>query len=215
MLIFTEQVRCSILTCGRHVYRGHTNCVNILNHPFCYTTTTIQLLYNAAEETLGKWFADTGRRGDIFLATKFGSRDPDGKYYDGKRPVSAPSYIKVAVERSLKRLGTSYIDLYYQHRVDPDVPIEVVLETLRPYVENGTIRWLGLSECSAETLRRAKAVKGVGEKVIAAQMEYSPFSLQVEKDGFAKAAKELGVAIVAYSPLGRGLVSGRYAGYTC
>lgn len=172
-------------------------------------------MYNAAEETLGKWFADTGRRGDIFLATKFGSRDPDGKYYDGKRPVSAPSYIKVAVERSLKRLGTSYIDLYYQHRVDPDVPIEVVLETLRPYVENGTIRWLGLSECSAETLRRAKAVKGVGEKVIAAQMEYSPFSLQVEKDGFAKAAKELGVAIVAYSPLGRGLVSGRYAGYTC
>ena len=162
-----------------------------------------------AEVTLGKWFAETGRRGEIFLATKFGSRDPEGKYNGGSRPVSAPSYITHALARSLQRLGTDYIDLYYQHRVDPDVPIELVLETLRPYVEKGTIRWLGLSECSAATLHRARAVPGVGEKVIAAQMEFSPFSLQIEKDGFAKVAKELGVAVVAYSPLGRGLVSGR------
>jgi len=167
-------------------------------------------IYGTTEASLGKWFAETGRRSEIFLATKFGSRDPEGKYYDGKRPVSTPSYIHSALARSLKLLRTDYIDLYYQHRVDPDVPIEVVLETLRPYVEKGTIRWVGLSECSAETLRRARVVKGVGEKVVAAQMEFSPFSLHIEKDGFAKVAKELGVAVVAYSPLGRGMVSGRY-----
>ena len=89
------------------------------------------------------------------------------------------------------------------------MPIEVVLEALRPAVQNGQVRWIGLSECSVETLRRAKAVDGVGSKVIAAQMELSPFELEVEKNGFAKAAEELGVAIVAYSPLGRGMVSGR------
>ena len=99
--------------------------------------------------------------------------------------------------------------MYYQHRVDPNVPIEIVLEALREPVEKGVVKWVGLSECSIETLRRAKAVKGVGDRVIAAQMEFSPFSLQSEKDGFAKAAGELGVAIVAYSPLGRGMVSGR------
>ncbi len=91
------------------------------------------------------------------------------------------------------------------------MPIEVVLETLREFVESGQIKWLGLSECSADTLKRAKAVKGVGEKVIAAQMEFSPFELSVEKGGFAAEAEKLGVAIVAYSPLARGLASGRYA----
>ncbi|EJC99969.1 Aldo/keto reductase [Fomitiporia mediterranea MF3/22] len=167
-------------------------------------------IYGPCELTLGKWFAETGRRSEIFLATKFGGWDPEGKFGKPGEPVSTPTYIKYALERSLKRLGTDYIDLYYQHRVDPNVPIEVVLETLREPVEKGTIRWIGLSECSVETLRRAKAVKGVGERVVAAQMEFSPFTLDIEKDGFAKAAKDLGVAVVAYSPLGRGLVSGKY-----
>lgn len=108
-------------------------------------------------------------------------------------------------------LKTDYIDLYYQHRVDPDVPIEIVLEALRPFIDSGEIRWLGLSECSAQTLRRAKAVKGVGEKVIAVQMEYSPFELAIENSGVAATAKELGMAVVAYSPLSRGLISGKYA----
>ena len=76
-------------------------------------------------------------------------------------------------------------------------------------MDKGQIKWIGLSECSAKTLKRAKKVPGVGDKVIAAQMELSPFSLDIEKNGFAKVAKELGVAIVAYSPLGRGMVSGR------
>jgi len=158
---------------------------------------------------LGRWFTSTGRRAEIFLATKFGSRDPEGKAAPPMTAISMPSYIKHAFERSLKRLQTDYIDLYYQHRVDPTVPIEVVLEALREYVDAGKIRWLGLSECSAETLRRAKAVEGLGEKVIAVQDEFSPFSVQVETEGFADVAKELGVSIVAYSPLGRGMISGR------
>lgn len=166
-------------------------------------------LYGTTELTLAKWFKETGRRSEIFLATKFGARDPEGKFGNGK-PVSTPSYIRYALERSLKRLEVDSIDLYYQHRVDPNVPIEIVLETLREPLNKGQIKWIGLSECSEETLRRAKKVPGVGEKVIAAQMELSPFSLDIVKNGFAKAAKELGVAVVAYSPLGRGLVSGRF-----
>ena len=85
--------------------------------------------------------------------------------------MSTPLYIKYAIECSLKCLGSDYIDLYYQHRVDLNVQIDLDSQTLRPYVETGKIEWLGLSECSAETLRRTKAVRGVGEKVVVAQME--------------------------------------------
>ncbi|KLO06560.1 Aldo/keto reductase [Schizopora paradoxa] len=167
-------------------------------------------VYGDTEEVLGRWFTSTGRRSEIFLATKFGAWDPEAKFAPPYTSVSKPSYVKYAVERSLKNLQTEYIDLYYQHRVDPNVPIEVVLEALRPYVESGKIKWLGLSECAPETLRRAKNVKGLGEKIIAVQDEFSPFSLHVERDGFVDVCKELGVSIVAYSPLGRGMVSGRY-----
>lgn len=79
------------------------------------------------------------------------------------------------------------------------------METLRPYIEKGTIRYIGLSECSIDVLKRAKSVPGVGEKVVACQMEFSPFELEIEASGFIAAAKELGVSIVAYSPLGRGV----------
>jgi len=123
---------------------------------------------------------------------------------------SKPSYIRRQVQLSLEALKTDYIDLYYQHRVDPEVPIEVVLETLQEFVENGKIKWIGLSEPSIDVLRRAKAVPGVGEKVIAAQMEYSIMEFNVEQSGFLAAARELGVSIVAYSPLCRGMLTGRY-----
>ncbi|KAJ7146079.1 NADP-dependent oxidoreductase domain-containing protein [Mycena epipterygia] len=165
--------------------------------------------YGASESIIGDWFAETGRRSEIFLATKFGAGDLREGPNKGKI-CSEPAYIKQAVQRSLKMLQTDFIDLYYQHRVDPAVPIEIVLETLRPFVESGQIRWLGLSECSASTLRRAKAVPGIGEKVVAVQMEYSPFELGIENNGLLEAANETGVAIVAYSPLGRGLITGRY-----
>ncbi|GLB39270.1 putative aldo keto reductase [Lyophyllum shimeji] len=166
-------------------------------------------IYGTSEKIIGKWFAQTGRRSEIFLATKFGSMDlREGG--DRSKPNSKPEYIHRQIQNSLKDLQTDHIDLYYQHRVDPEVPIEIVLETLRPFVENGTIRWIGLSEPSIATLKRAKAVKGVGDKVIAAQMEFSPFELSVEKTGFADAINEAGMAVVAYSPLGRGMVTGRF-----
>ncbi|TFK97669.1 NADP-dependent oxidoreductase domain-containing protein [Pterulicium gracile] len=148
--------------------------------------------YLNSEKSIGPWFAKTGRRSDIFLATKFGSSNMEDNQSHFSRPRSEPAYILRRLENSLKDLETDYIDLYYQHRVDPTVPIEVVLETLRPAVEKGTIEWLGLCECSVDTLKRAKAVSGMGEKIVAVQME------------------ELGVAIVPYSPFGRGLISGRY-----
>jgi aryl-alcohol dehydrogenase-like predicted oxidoreductase len=187
------------------------------------------------EASLGEWFTQTGRRSEIFLATKFGAHDfselerkrqlngappstedslpalqSDFADVFNTSPNSKPSYIARQFKYSLSALKTDYIDLYYQHRVDPDVPIEVVLETLRPYVESGQIRWLGLSECSAATLKRAKAVKGIGEKVVVVQMEFSPFELEIEKSGFVDVVNEAGIAIVAYSPLSRGLVTGKY-----
>ncbi|KAG6908320.1 hypothetical protein DXG01_005296 [Tephrocybe rancida] len=164
-------------------------------------------VYGHSENLIGQWFTETGRRSDIFLATKFGARDTESSVF---KPNSKPSYILKAVQRSLAALKTDYIDLYYQHRVDPDVPIEVVLEALRPFVEKGQIKWIGLSECSIAVLKRARAVKGVGEKVIAAQMEFSPFELYLEKTGFVDAINEAGMALVAYSPLARGMVTGRF-----
>ena len=89
------------------------------------------------------------------------------------------------------------------------------METLAEFVSNGQIKYIGLSECSIDTLRRARAVPKYGEKVVAAQMEFSPFTLVMEKNGFIKAAEELGVSVVAYSPLARGLVSGRYVKISC
>ena len=115
----------------------------------------------------------------------------------------------------MKALQTDHIDLYYQHRVDPKVPIEIVMQTLGELIDEGKIKWIGMSECSAETLRRAKAVKGVGEKVVAVQMEFGPFSLDIEKGDFLKVVEETGVAVVAYSPLNRGMVTGRYVVIYC
>lgn len=166
---------------------------------------TVDLI--TAEAVLGKWFAKTGRRSEIFLATKFGAQ------VIGANPPkrsSAPSYIRKAIARSLEQLQVSQIDLYYQHRVDIDVPIEIVMQTLGELVDEGKIKYIGLSECSADTLRRAKAVKGAGEKLIAVEMEFGPLSLDVEHGDFMKAVEETGVAVVAYSPLSRGLATGRY-----
>ncbi|KAG6856538.1 hypothetical protein H0H87_003357, partial [Tephrocybe sp. NHM501043] len=165
-------------------------------------------IYGRSEDLIGKWFTETGRRSEIFLATKFGAWDVNNPQV--RKANSKPSYIRGQIQRSLARLQTDYIDLYYQHRVDPEVPIEVVIEIIRPFVESGQIKWIGLSEPSIATLKRARAVPGVGEKVIAAQMEFSPFELYVEKTGFSDAINEAGMAVVAYSPLARGLATGRF-----
>ena len=151
---------------------------------------------------IGRWFKETGRRNEIFLATKFANYQVDGKW----QISGDPEYVKAACEASLKRLQTDHIDLYYQHRVDPKTPIEHTVKAMAELKAEGKIRYLGLSECSERTLRRAHAV----HPIAAIQMEYSPFALQIESEQtpLLRAARELGVKVVAYSPLGRGFLTG-------
>ncbi|ASR43278.1 aldo/keto reductase [Xanthomonas citri pv. mangiferaeindicae] len=144
-----------------------------------------------------------GRRDDAFVATKFGIRlnpdDPQARSVDGR-----PEYVMAACEASLSRLGIETIDLYYQHRVDPQVPIEDTVGAMARLVEQGKVRHLGLSEASAQTLRRACAV----HPITALQSEYSLWSRDPETTGTLAACRELGVGFVAYSPLGRGFLTG-------
>jgi aryl-alcohol dehydrogenase-like predicted oxidoreductase len=152
------------------------------------------------EELLGR--ALEGRRDRVFLATKFGiQRDPDDPT---KRGINgAPDYVRSACEASLQRLDTDHIDLYYQHRVDPGTPIEETVGAMAELVQQGKVRHLGLSEASAETIRRAHAV----HPITALQSEYSLWSRDLE-DEVIPTLSELGVALVPYSPLGRGFLSG-------
>jgi len=155
------------------------------------------------EKLLGRWFKETGRRNEIFLASKFANFiTPEGKM----QVRGDKEYVKEACKASLERLGVDHIDLYYQHRVDTEVPIEETVQAMVDLKNEGKIRYLGLSECSAATLRRACKV----HPIAAAQMEYSPFALEIESEQteFLKTARELGVKIVAYSPLGRGFLTG-------
>ena len=158
------------------------------------------------ERLIGKWFKENaGRRKEIFLATKFGNlRGPDGS----PQVRGDKEWVHQACNESLERLGIDQIDLYYQHRVDDKVPIEETVGAMVELKNQGKIRYLGLSECSAATLRRAHAV----HPIAAAQMEFSPFALEIESEqtNFLKTARELGVKIVAYSPLGRGFLTGDY-----
>lgn len=127
---------------------------------------------------------------------------------DGKRWVdSSPEYCREACERSLQRLGVSHIDLYYSHRLDGKTPVEKTMEELKKLKNEGKIKYIGLSECSSDSLRRACKV----DHVDAVQIEYSPFSLDIESEqiGLLKTCRELGVAIVAYSPIGRGMLGGQ------
>ncbi|EKM54066.1 uncharacterized protein PHACADRAFT_196501 [Phanerochaete carnosa HHB-10118-sp] len=159
-------------------------------------------MYGDSEELLGKWFARTGKRSDIFLATKFGYGLATGI------PNGSPEYMREQFAKSLRLLGTDYVDLYYLHRMDTTIPIEITVGAMSELVRAGKVRYLGLSECSEATLRRAHAVHPIS----ALQVEYSPFTLDIEDDkiGLFKACQELGITIVAYSPLGRGLITGQY-----
>ena len=139
-------------------------------------------------------------RNKIFLATKFGFRaDADGKLneFDG-----SPAYVKIAVERSLKRLKTDVIDLYYAHRIDPNVPVEDMVGAMADLVKEGKVRYLGLSEASANSIRRAHAVHPIS----ALQSEYSLLTREVE-DEILPLCKELGISFVPFSPLARGLIT--------
>jgi aryl-alcohol dehydrogenase-like predicted oxidoreductase len=152
------------------------------------------------EELVGRAIA--GRRDGVVLATKFGlMRDPDDPT---KRGVNGrPEYVRAAAEGSLKRLGVETIDLYYQHRVDPDVPIEETVGAMAELVAEGKVRALGLSEAGPDTIRRAHAV----HPIAAVQSEYSLWSRDLE-DAVLPTLTELGIGLVAYSPLGRGFLTG-------
>jgi aryl-alcohol dehydrogenase-like predicted oxidoreductase len=154
-----------------------------------------------ANETLvGK--AIRGRRSQVVLATKFGNvRDANGKFLGVN---GRPEYVRSACDASLKRLGVDVIDLYYQHRVDPQVPIEETVGAMRDLVTAGKIRFLGLSEAAPQTLRRAVKV----HPIAALQTEYSLWTRDVESE-ILPACRELGIGFVAYSPLGRGFLTGR------
>jgi len=155
------------------------------------------------EQLLAKAFKEGGvNREEIFLATKFGNlRLPDGT----RRIVGTPAYVASAIEKSLADLQTPYVDLYYQHRVDKNTPIEETVLAMEALRKAGKVRYLGLSECSADTLRRAAKVAAIS----VVQWEYSLWETSVETNGVLDACKELGIALVAYSPLGRGMLAGK------
>ena len=157
------------------------------------------------ERLVGATIAD--RRDEVFLATKFGIKLTPGA--DGGPPTrsidGSPDYVRAACEASLQRLGVDHIDLYYQHRVDPNTPVEDTVGAMAELVKEGKIRHIGLSEASAQTIRRAHAV----HPITAVQTEYSLWTRDIESD-ILPTLNELGIALVAYSPLGRGFLSGRF-----
>ena len=153
------------------------------------------------EELIGK--AIKGKRNEFVIATKFAIvRDPNDPNVHGIN--GKPEYVRQAVEGSLRRLGIETIDLYYQHRVDPETPIEETVQAMAKLVEEGKVRYLGLSEASAETLRRANAV----HQITALQSEYSLWTRDVEDNDVLATCRDLNIGFVAYSPLGRGFLSG-------
>ncbi len=153
------------------------------------------------EALLGKAIA--GKREQVFLATKFGFVFEPGQ----ARPSGVsgrPEYVRASLDASLKRLGTDHIDLYYQHRIDPNVPIEDTVGEMARAVDAGKVRFLGLSEAAPATLRRAHAV----HPITALQTEYSLWSRDPESNEVFKTVRELGIGFVPYSPLGRGFLTG-------
>uniref|UniRef100_A0A8H8CGA7 NADP-dependent oxidoreductase domain-containing protein n=1 Tax=Psilocybe cubensis TaxID=181762 RepID=A0A8H8CGA7_PSICU len=156
--------------------------------------------YGDNEELIGRWFKHSGKRDKIFIATKGG--------FTRAGTNNDPEFLKAALESSLKNLGVDTIDLYYLARIQRTIPIEKTVAVLAEFVKAGKVKYIGLSECSAATLRRAHAV----HPITAVEVEYSPFALDIEgeKNGLLKTCRELGVAVVAYSPLGRGVLTGAY-----
>jgi len=160
-------------------------------------------MYGCGDNELLVGRAIKDRRGEVVLATKFGNvRDAKGNFLGIS---GAPEYVRQCCEASLRRLGVDVIDLYYQHRVDPSVPIEETVGAMRDLVHAGKVRFLGLSEAGAATIRRAAAVHPIS----ALQTEYSLWSRDVEAE-ILPACRELGVGFVPYSPLCRGFLTAKF-----
>jgi aryl-alcohol dehydrogenase-like predicted oxidoreductase len=160
---------------------------------------------HTSEEAVGKAIA--GRRDEVVIATKFGIVSPPA----GSQPakvVGSPTYVRSAIEGSLSRLGVEYVDLYYQHRADLDVPIEETVGAMAELVAEGKVLHLGLSEASVDTIRRAAAV----HPIAALQSEWSLWSRDIEAE-IVPTCRELGIGIVPFSPLGRGMLTGRITSY--
>jgi aryl-alcohol dehydrogenase-like predicted oxidoreductase len=153
------------------------------------------------EELLGK--AIKGRRNPLFIATKFGNVRGNDRSFLGVN--GRPEYVRTACEASLRRLGIETIDLYYQHRVDPNTPIEDTVGAMSDLVREGKVRYLGLSEAGAATIRKAHAI----HPITALQTEYSLWTRDVEEE-ILPTCRELGIGFVPYSPLGRGFLTGRF-----
>jgi aryl-alcohol dehydrogenase-like predicted oxidoreductase len=142
----------------------------------------------------------------VFLATKFGIAPPAGQQgYAGLEINGRPENVRRAVEGSLRRLNTDYIDLYYQHRIDHNVPVEDTVGAMADLVRDGKIRFIGLSEANADTIERAHAV----HELAAVQSEFSLWSRDIASNGVLDTLSRLGIALVSYSPLGRGFLTGR------
>jgi aryl-alcohol dehydrogenase-like predicted oxidoreductase len=153
------------------------------------------------EELVGRAIA--GRRDEVVLATKFGNR----RLEDGTRTIDgSPGYVRSAIDASLRRLNVDYVDLYYQHRVDANTPIEETVGAMAELVSAGKVRHLGLSEAGPETIRRAHAV----HPITALQSEWSLWTRDPE-GGVLDTVRDLGIGFVAYSPLGRGFLAGRFS----
>lgn len=153
------------------------------------------------EQLIAKAIA--GKRNDCIIATKFGYEIDDNGNYTGKINGSK-SYVKKAAERSLKNLNTDYIDLYYLHRLDKNTPVEETVEAMAALVKEGKVRYIGLSKVGSETIRKAHKI----HPLTAVQTEYSLFERQVDELKITDTLNELGIGLVAYSPLGRGFLSG-------
>lgn len=178
------------------IHQALENGINFFDTADMYGPFTNEIL-------LGKALAPHLRsnRDQVVLATKFGiERDPSGKRLgiNGR-----PEYVKKACEASLARLGVDYIDLYYQHRVDPNTPIEETVGAMSQLVEEGKVKYLGLSEAGVNSIRKANSV----HKITALQIEWSLWTRDLEENGILDVTKELSISIVAYSPLGRGFLT--------
>ncbi|SPO00354.1 related to pyridoxine 4-dehydrogenase [Cephalotrichum gorgonifer] len=166
-------------------------------------------IYGDSEDVIGKWFKlHPERRADIFLASKFGMK-PSAEAFGGFAFDSSPEYCRKCIDESLKKLGVDYIDLYYVHRVDSNVPIEKTIREMKALVDEGKIKYIGLSEISSSSVRRAHSVHPIS----AVQVEYNPWTLDIEGPSgtnLLDTCNELGIAIFVYSPLGRGIMTGAY-----